>query len=368
MADLSKDARSRAISTAVEQIEKQYGKGAIMRLSDHAVVPVEAISTGSLSLDYAIGIGGIPRGRITEIYGPESSGKTTICLQVIAEAQKRGGMAAFVDAEHALDIKYANTLGVDVNNLLLAQPEFGEQALEIVETLVRSGAIDVVVIDSVAALTPRVEIEGEMGDAQMGSQARLMSQAMRKLNAAIGRSNAIVMFTNQLRSKIGVIYGNPETTTGGNALKFYASLRIDIRRKEILKDGQDIVGNRVRAKIVKNKVAPPFKEVEFDIMYNEGISKVGDVLDMAIEQGIVQKSGSWFTLGEERVQGRDGLKKLLTENTEMFAELDRTLRDKLGLAETKSLIGESEGYTGNGNGNGNGSSSKSSSKAATAKA
>jgi recombination protein RecA len=331
MAEVSKDARLRAVTSAIEQIEKQHGKGAIMRLNDHAVVPVEAISTGSMSLDYAIGIGGIPRGRITEIYGPESSGKTTVCLQVIAEAQKRGGMAAFIDAEHALDVQYAARLGVDVNNLLLAQPEFGEQALEIVETLVRSGAIDVIVVDSVAALTPRVEIEGEMGDAQMGSQARLMSQAMRKLNAAIGRSNTIVMFTNQLRSKIGVIYGNPETTTGGNALKFYASVRIDVRRKEVLKDGTDIIGNRVRAKIVKNKVAPPFKEVEFDILYNEGISKVGDVLDLAIEHGLVQKSGSWFTLGDERVQGRDPLKKILTENPETFVQLDNQLREKLGI-------------------------------------
>ncbi len=331
MAEANKEARQRAVTSAIDQIEKQFGKGAIMRLSDKAVVPVEAISTGSLSLDYAIGIGGIPRGRITEIYGPESSGKTTVCLHVIAEAQKRGGMAAFVDAEHALDIQYAARLGVDVNNLLLAQPEFGEQALEIVETLVRSGAVDVVVVDSVAALTPRVEIEGEMGDAQMGSQARLMSQAMRKLNAAIGRSNAIVIFTNQLRSKIGVIYGNPETTTGGNALKFYASVRIDIRRKEVLKDGQEIVGNRVRAKIVKNKVSPPFKEVEFDIMYNEGISKIGDTLDLAIEQGLIQKSGSWFTLAEERVQGRDQLKKMLSEDPSMFQTLDNQVRERLGL-------------------------------------
>lgn len=337
MADSGKDARQRAITNAVDQIEKQFGKGAIMRLSDSAVVPAEAISTGSLSLDAAIGIGGIPRGRITEIYGPESSGKTTVCLHVIAEAQKRGGVAAFVDAEHALDIQYANRLGVDVNNLLLAQPEFGEQALEIVETLVRSGAIDVIVIDSVAALTPRVEIEGEMGDAQMGSQARLMSQAMRKLNAAIGRSNAIVIFTNQLRNKIGVIYGNPETTTGGNALKFYASVRIDIRRKEVLKDGQEIVGNRVRAKIVKNKVAPPFKEVEFDVMYNEGISKIGDVIDIAIENGIIQKSGSWFTFGEERVQGRDQLKKLLQDQPATFTVLEAEVRERLGIQAPKPL-------------------------------
>ncbi|HVZ41638.1 MAG TPA: recombinase RecA [Candidatus Kapabacteria bacterium] len=342
MAELTKDARQRAITNAVDQIEKQFGKGAIMRLSDSAVVPAEAISTGSLSLDGAIGIGGIPRGRITEIYGPESSGKTTVCLHVIAEAQKRGGVAAFVDAEHALDIQYASRLGVDVNNLLLAQPEFGEQALEIVETLVRSGAIDVVVVDSVAALTPRVEIEGEMGDAQMGSQARLMSQAMRKLNAAIGRSNAIVLFTNQLRSKIGVIYGNPETTTGGNALKFYASVRIDVRRKEVLKDGQEIVGNRVRAKIVKNKVAPPFKEVEFDIMYNEGISKVGDVIDLAIEHGIIQKSGSWFTLGDERVQGRDQLKKLLQDQGPTFLALEAQVRERLGIRTPGSLVGTND--------------------------
>ena len=331
MADASLDARKKALETAMDAIEKQYGKGSIMKLSDHAVVPVEAISTGSLSLDTAIGIGGVPRGRIIEIFGPESSGKTTICLHVIAEAQKRGGMAAFVDTEHALDINYAARLGVDVNNLLLAQPEYGEQALEIVETLVRSGALDVIVVDSVAALTPRVEIEGEMGDAQMGSQARLMSQAMRKLNAAIGRSNSVVMFTNQLRNKIGVVYGNPETTTGGNALKFYASVRMDIRRKEILKDGTDIVGSRVRVKVIKNKVAPPFKEVEFDIMFNEGISKIGDMLDMAINEGLIQKSGSWFTLGEERVQGRDGLKKLLSDDAALASALDRQVREKMGI-------------------------------------
>ncbi|MCC7439969.1 MAG: recombinase RecA [Armatimonadetes bacterium] len=331
MADASLDARKKALETAMDAIEKQYGKGSIMKLSDHAVVPVEAISTGSLSLDTAIGIGGVPRGRIIEIFGPESSGKTTICLHVIAEAQKRGGMAAFVDTEHALDINYAARLGVDVNNLLLAQPEYGEQALEIVETLVRSGALDVIVVDSVAALTPRAEIEGEMGDAQMGAQARLMSQAMRKLNASIGRSNSVVMFTNQLRNKIGVVYGNPETTTGGNALKFYASVRMDIRRKEILKDGADIVGSRVRVKVIKNKVAPPFKEVEFDIMFNEGISKIGDMLDMAISQGLIQKSGSWFTLGEERVQGRDGLKKLLSEDPALASALDRQLREHMGI-------------------------------------
>jgi recombination protein RecA len=300
-----------------------------MRLNDANPIQVDAISTGCLSLDAAIGIGGVPRGRIIEIYGPESSGKTTVCLQVIAEAQKNGGLAAFVDTEHALDVNYAQRLGVDLNNLLLSQPEFGEQALEIVETLVRSGAIDVVVVDSVAALTPRVEIEGDMGDAQMGSQARLMSQAMRKLNAAIGRSNTTVIFTNQLRSKIGVIYGNPETTTGGNALKYYASVRIDIRRKDVIKDGSEIVGNRVRVKIVKNKVAPPFKEVEFDIMYNEGISKLGDLIDVAVENGIITKSGSWFTFKEERVQGRDGMRRLLTENQPLFGELEQDVRASL---------------------------------------
>ncbi len=319
----------KAVKFAIEQIEKQHGKGAIMRLSDTNVVKVPAISTGCMSLDAAIGIGGVPKGRIIEVFGPESSGKTTICLHVIAEAQKQGGLAAFIDTEHALDINYAQRLGIDLNNLLLSQPEFGEQALEIVETLVRSGAIDVIVIDSVAALTPRVEIEGEMGDSQMGSQARLMSQAMRKLNAAIGKSNTCVMFTNQLRSKIGVIYGNPETTTGGNALKFYASVRIDIRRKEVIKEGQNIVGNRVRAKIVKNKVAPPFKEVEFDIMYNEGISKIGDLIDVGTEFGIIQKSGSWYAFGGERVQGRDGLKKILTDDKKILAELETKVKEML---------------------------------------
>lgn len=322
------DAKLRALSAAIDQIEKQHGKGSIMRLNDKVVVPVEAISTGCLSLDSAIGIGGVPRGRIIEIFGPESSGKTTVCLHVIAEAQKNGGYAAFVDTEHALDVSYAQRLGVDLNNLLLSQPEFGEQALEIVETLVRSNAIDVIIVDSVAALTPRVEIEGEMGDAQMGSQARLMSQAMRKLNAAIGRSKAVVIFTNQLRSKIGVIYGNPETTTGGNALKFYASLRMDIRKKEVIKEGQEIVGNRVRVKVVKNKVAPPFKEVEFDIMYNEGISRIGDMIDLGLDMGIISRSGSWFSFGEERMQGRDGLRVLLKDNPELFGKLEAEIKSK----------------------------------------
>ena len=321
--------KEKALKLAIEQIERQHGKGSIMHLNDREVVKVDAISTGSYSIDAAIGIGGVPRGRITEIFGPESSGKTTLCLHVIAEAQKMGGIAAFVDTEHALDVNYAQRVGVDLNNLLLSQPEFGEQALDIVETLVRSNAIDVIVIDSVAALTPRIEIEGDMGDAQMGSQARLMSQAMRKLNAAIGRSKTCVIFTNQLRSKIGVMYGNPETTTGGNALKFYASVRIDIRRKDIIKEGADIVGNRVRVKIVKNKVAPPFKEVEVDILYNEGISRLGDLIDIATDNGIVQKTGSWYAFGEDRVQGKEALKKLLKENNELFQKLEKEVKNKL---------------------------------------
>jgi len=327
--------RDRALKMAIDQIERQHGKGSIMHLNDKVVIKVDAISTGSLSIDAAIGVGGVPRGRITEIYGPESSGKTTFCLQVIAEAQKKGGIAAFIDTEHALDINYAQRIGVDLNNLLLSQPEFGEQALDIVETLVRSNAIDVVVIDSVAALTPRVEIEGEMGDAQMGSQARLMSQAMRKLNAAIGKSKTVVIFTNQLRSKIGVVYGNPETTTGGNALKFYASVRIDVRRKDIIKDGSDIVGNRVKVKIVKNKVAPPFKEVEVDILYNEGISRIGDIVDIATELNIINKSGSWLSFGEDRAQGRESFKKLMKENAELYNKVETALRAVLFPDELK---------------------------------
>lgn len=325
----TQEARQKALQAAMEQIEKEHGKGSIMRLSDKVAVPIDAISTGCISLDNAIGVGGVPRGRIVEIYGPESSGKTTVCLHIIAEAQKNGGVAAFVDTEHALDIQYAKRLGVDLSNLLLSQPEFGEQALNIVETLVRSNAIDVIVIDSVAALTPRVEIEGDMGDAQMGSHARLMSQAMRKLNAAIGISKTTVMFTNQLRSKIGVVYGNPEVTTGGNALKFYASVRIDIRRKEVIKEGENIVGNRVRVKIVKNKVAPPFKEVEFDVMYNEGISKLGDMIDLALEHKIINKSGSWFSYGDERTQGREGLRQILKENPKLLAKLEQDVKHKL---------------------------------------
>lgn len=335
--DITKESRSQALKIAIEQIEKQHGKGAVMRLGDRPEIKVESIPTGSISLDYALGVGGIPRGRVTEVYGPESSGKTTLCLHVIAEAQKRGGIAAFIDTEHALDVIYAKRLGVDVNNLLLSQPEFGEQALEIVETLVRSGSIDVIVIDSVAALTPRAEIEGEMGDPSMGVQARLMSQALRKLAAAINKSKTSVIFTNQLRQKIGIMFGNPETTTGGNALKFYASIRLDVRRIEAIKDGTNVIGNRTRVKVVKNKVAPPFREASFDILYNEGVSKLGDLIDLAIEHNVIQKSGSWFSYKEDRIgQGRDAVKKLLSENEKLKKEIDQILRNKLGLNQDPS--------------------------------
>ena len=328
----SKEARFQALKIALDQIEKQHGKGAIMKMAEGPIAKIDAISTGSISLDAALGIGGVPRGRVIEIFGPESSGKTTICLHILAEAQKTGGVVAFIDTEHALDIAYAKKLGVDVNNLLLSQPEFGEQALEIVETLVRSGALDVVIIDSVAALTPRAEIEGEMGDPTMGVQARLMSQALRKLTSAISKSKTSVMFTNQLRQKIGVMFGNPETTTGGNALKFYASVRLDVRRIEALKDGQNIIGNRTRVKVVKNKVAPPFKEAQFDILYNEGISKLGDLIDTAVEHNIIAKSGSWFSYKEERIgQGRDAVKTFLLASPALVKEIDTTLRKKLGL-------------------------------------
>lgn len=328
----NKEAKIQALKIAIDQIEKQHGKGSIMKLSEGPIAKVDSIPTGSISLDAALGIGGIPRGRVVEIFGPESSGKTTICLHVIAEAQRTGGTAAFIDAEHALDIAYAKKLGVDVSNLLLSQPEFGEQALEIVETLVRSGALDVIVIDSVAALTPRAEIEGEMGDPTMGVQARLMSQALRKLTSAISKSKTSVIFTNQLRMKIGVMFGNPETTTGGNALKFYASVRLDVRRIEAIKDGQNMVGNRTRVKVVKNKVAPPFKEALVDILYNEGISKLGDLVDTAVDQGLIAKSGSWFSYKEERIgQGRDAVKAYLQTNQKLVQEIDTQLRKKLGL-------------------------------------
>ncbi len=325
--------RERAIDLALSQIEKQFGKGSIMRLGEDHVLPgIEAISTGALSLDIALGVGGVPRGRIVEIYGPESSGKTTLALHIVAEAQKTGGIAAFVDAEHALDITYARKLGVKTDDLLVSQPDTGEQALEITEVLIRSGAIDILVIDSVAALVPRAEIEGEMGDSHMGLQARLMSQALRKLTGTISKSNCCVIFINQIRMKIGVMFGNPETTTGGNALKFYSSVRMDIRRIGALKQGQDVIGNRTRVKIVKNKVAPPFKEVEFDIMYGEGISKAGDLLDMAAEEEIIEKSGSWYSYKADRIgQGRENAKQFLKDNPEMADEIEAILREKHAL-------------------------------------
>ncbi|MBI5730168.1 MAG: recombinase RecA [Ignavibacteriales bacterium] len=333
---VDKDARMKILEETIANIDKTYGKGTIMKLGDGVINPVESISTGSLTLDFALGIGGVPRGRIIEIYGPESSGKTTLCLHIIAEAQKTGGLAAFIDAEHAMDLNYAKRLNVDTKNLLLSQPDFGEQALEIVDTLVRSNALDVIVIDSVAALVPRSEIEGDMGDPQMAMQARLMSQALRKLTGAISRSKTCVIFTNQLRMKIGIMFGNPETTTGGNALKFYASVRLDIRRIAAIKDGQNVIGNRTKVKIVKSKVAPPFKEVEFDILYNEGISKAGEIIDMASEKNLLNKSGSWFTYKENRYQGRDQLKAKMLEDTELFASLEKDVKAMLGMIKDES--------------------------------
>jgi recombination protein RecA len=325
--------RLKAIELAVGQIEKQFGKGSIMRLGAKDVVAqIPAISTGAVSLDYALGIGGVPRGRVIEIFGPESSGKTTLALQVIAQAQKTGGMAVFVDAEHALDAQYARKLGVDLDNLLVSQPDNGEQALEIVETLVRSGGVDVVVVDSVAALVPRAEIEGEMGEAQMGLHARLMSQALRKLTGIVSKSKTCLIFINQLREKIGVMFGNPETTTGGRALKFYASVRIDIRRIGAIKDGDTVVGGRTRVKIVKNKVAPPFREAEFDVMYGEGISREGDLLDLAVDRKIVEKSGTWFAFSGERLgQGRENVKQFLKDNPATFKIIEEKVRKELGL-------------------------------------
>ena len=327
--------RSKAVEIAVGQIEKQFGKGAIMRLgAQGAVTAVPSISTGSISIDYALGIGGVPRGRVVEVYGPESSGKTTLALQVIAQAQRVGGNAAFVDAEHALDPIYARKLGVQLDNLLVSQPDHGEQALEIVETLVRSGAIDVVVVDSVAALVPRAEIEGEMGEAQVGLQARLMSQALRKLTGVVAKSRTCLLFINQLREKIGVMFGNPETTTGGRALKFYSSVRVDIRRIGAIKDADRVVGGRTRVKVVKNKLAPPFRVAEFDIMYGEGISREGDLLDLAVERRIVEKSGAWFSYGGERLgQGRENVKTLLREKTDLFATMEAEVRKSLGMAQ-----------------------------------
>ena len=322
--------KKKALDTAIAQIEKNFGKGTVMRLGDRPEMQVDAIPTGSLALDAALGIGGVPKGRIIEIYGPESSGKTTLALHIVASAQKKGGEVAFVDAEHALDPDYAAAIGVDIDNMLVSQPDTGEQALEITDALVRSGAVDVVVVDSVAALTPRAEIEGEMGDTFVGLQARLMSQALRKLAGNIAKTNCVVIFINQLRMKIGVMYGNPETTTGGNALKFYASVRIDIRRIEAIKNGTEIVGNRTRAKIVKNKVAPPFKEAVFDIMYGEGISKWGELVDLAVQLDIIQKSGSWFSMGEERIgQGRDSVKAYLMNNPDIADQVEAQVRENL---------------------------------------
>jgi recombination protein RecA len=327
------DDRQRAVDLALSQIEKQFGKGSIMRLgSKEAVVPIAVISTGSISFDAALGVGGVPRGRVIEIFGPESSGKTTITLQIIAEAQKTGGLAAFVDAEHALDPAYAKKLGVDIDNLLISQPDYGEQALEITEALVRSGAIDVLVVDSVAALVPKAELDGEMGDSHMGLQARLMSQALRKLTGTVSKSRTSLIFINQIREKIGVMFGNPETTTGGRALKFYSSVRIDIRRTAAVKDGDVVTGSHTRVKIVKNKVAAPFREAEFDILYGEGISREGDVLDLAVTHNIVEKSGAWFSYAGERIgQGRENVRQYLKDNPDTFTKMDTELRKKLGI-------------------------------------
>jgi len=319
--------KKKALETAIAQIERDYGKGSIMRLGENSGIVVEAIPTGSLSLDIALGIGGVPKGRIIEIYGPESSGKTTLALHIVAEAQKRGGEVAFIDAEHALDPTYARALGVDIDSMLISQPDTGEQGLEICEALVRSGAIDVVVVDSVAALTPRAEIEGDMGDSHVGLLARLMSQALRKLAGSISKTNCVVIFINQLREKVGVVYGNPEVTTGGRALKFYSSIRMEVRRVEAIKNGTEVVGNRTRAKIVKNKVAPPFREAEFEIMYGEGISKWGELVDLAVKLDIFQKSGSWFSMGETRVgQGRDAVKAFLKDNPDLAEEIEEQIR------------------------------------------
>lgn len=327
--EVSKE-KLKALQATLDKIEKDFGKGSIMKMGDKAVAEVSAISSGSLSLDIALGVGGYPRGRVVEIYGPESSGKTTLAIHAIAEAQKLGGIAAIIDAEHAFDRTYAEKLGVDVETLLISQPDNGEQALEIADNLIRSGAIDIIVIDSVAALTPKAEIEGEMGDSKMGLQARLMSQALRKLTGTISKTNTCCIFINQLRDKIGVMFGNPETTTGGNALKFYASVRVDIRRLNQIKDGDDSTGNRVRVKIVKNKLAPPFKKAEFDIMFGEGISKSGEIIDLATELNVVKKSGSWFSYGETRLgQGRDAVRQIIMDNPELSAEIEGKIKDAL---------------------------------------
>ncbi len=334
MADVNED-KQKALDAAIAKIDKDFGKGTVMRLGDsEAQVAVETVPTGSLSLDIALGVGGMPKGRIIEIYGPESSGKTTLSLHMIAEVQKRGGIAGFIDAEHALDPVYAKNIGVDIDNLYISQPDSGDQALEITETMVRSGAMDIVVIDSVAALVPRQEIEGDMGDSHVGLQARLMSQALRKLTPVISKSNCIVVFINQLREKVGVMFGNPETTTGGRALKFYASIRLDIRRIETLKQGGEMIGNRVRVKVVKNKIAPPFKEAEFDIMFGKGISREGDILDLAVEQDLIQKSGAWFAYNGEKIgQGRENAKTYLSEHPDVMDELEEKIRSKYHFGE-----------------------------------
>ncbi len=337
--------KDKALEAALGQIERAFGKGSIMRLGQDTKIDIEAISTGSLGIDIALGIGGLPKGRIIEIYGPESSGKTTLALSVIAQAQKKGGTCAFVDAEHALDPSYAKKIGVDVENLLVSQPDSGEQALEIADTLVRSGAIDVMVVDSVAALVPKAELEGEMGDAHMGLQARLMSQALRKLTATVARSNTLIIFINQIRMKIGVMFGNPETTTGGNALKFYASVRIDIRRIGAIKDKEDVIGSQTRVKIVKNKVAPPFKTVDFDIMYGEGISKTGELVDLGVKSGIIEKAGAWFSYNGEKIgQGRENAKKFLKDNPTVADEIENKIRADAGHLTTE-MIGDDEPET-----------------------
>jgi recombination protein RecA len=335
--------KKKALEAAISQIDKAFGKGSVMKLGDREVVDIESISTGSLGLDIALGIGGLPKGRVVEIYGPESSGKTTLALQCIAEVQKKGGVAAFVDAEHALDPVYAQKLGVNLDELLISQPDTGEQALEITDTLVRSGAVDVLVIDSVAALTPRAELEGEMGDQLPGLQARLMSQALRKLTGSISKSNCLVIFINQIRMKIGVMFGSPETTTGGNALKFYASVRLDIRRIGAIKNRDEVVGNQTRVKVVKNKVAPPFKQVEFDIMYGEGISKTGELVDLGVKANVVEKSGAWFSYNGERLgQGRENAKEFLKGNPDLAAEIERAIRSNAGLVAEEMLTGDSD--------------------------
>ncbi len=341
---MERNDKIKALEAALSQVEKQFGKGSVMKLGDpNASMNIETVPTGSISLDIALGLGGIPKGRIVEVYGPESSGKTTVALHMIAEVQKRGGIAAFIDAEHALDPVYAKNIGVDIDNLYISQPDFGEQALEITETMVRSGAVDIVIVDSVAALVPKAEIDGEMGDSHVGLQARLMSQGLRKITAIISKTNCIVVFINQLREKIGVMFGNPETTTGGRALKFYSSVRLDVRRVESLKAGGEVIGNRTRIKVVKNKIAPPFKEAEFDIMFGEGISKIGDVLDLAVNIGVVNKSGAWYAYNDEKIgQGRENAKIYLKEHPEVFDEVEALVRERYGIDDANPVANDEE--------------------------